>query len=139
MPYLFLSKKSGDSISSLNIHFPVRYPIKVIDLFTDSSGKNWFTSDNFAIPYRIHGGQDFVIADVSSDTIYRLTNSVKLFAKIHFLRKITKLFSANYAKNMRFIFRKDKNRFLFAITVFSVITSFVRLSIVSLAPNVPAA
>ena len=77
-PYLFLSKKNGDSISSLNINLPIRHPIKVIDRFTDSSGKDWYTSNNFAIPHRRHDGQDFVIADVSSDTIYRLNKNKDL-------------------------------------------------------------
>ena len=77
-PYMLMSKKDGNIISVLNISLPARYDTRVYDRFKDSSGQSWTTSSNFSIPNRRHDGQDFVISDISSDTIYKLTKSRKL-------------------------------------------------------------
>ena len=78
-PYMLMSKKDGDIISVLNIHLPVRYSTRVFDQFTDSSGQLWTSGSSFRIPNRRHDGEDFLIADISSDTIYRLTRNRDLF------------------------------------------------------------
>ncbi|MDR2010531.1 MAG: 6-bladed beta-propeller [Bacteroidales bacterium] len=77
-PYLFLSKKDGSTVSSLDRTLPVRYSnylkttvirdgkeldaVMVIQL----NGENW------------HDGKDFVIADLSSDTVFQFTRDKKL-------------------------------------------------------------
>jgi hypothetical protein len=62
-------------VSVFDINFSVRYLKRVtIDL-----GNNMFTSASISTPNnRFYGHQDFVIADISSDTIYRLTNNRNL-------------------------------------------------------------
>ncbi len=74
-PYMLMSKKDGSITSVLNISMPVRYSTKVYDSFTDSSGKPFTYSTSISLPNRRHFGQDFIISDVSSDTIYRLTKN----------------------------------------------------------------
>ena len=77
-PYMLMSKKDGSIISVINIHLSVRYAVRVTEQFTDSSGQRWEQGQNFSLPNRRHDGQDFIIADVSSDTIYRLTKNRNL-------------------------------------------------------------
>lgn len=60
-PYMFLSKRDGSIISTLNLTLPVRYPNLPIP-----------------IPINRYDGRDFVIADISSDTIYQLTKEKKI-------------------------------------------------------------
>jgi hypothetical protein len=74
-PYMFMSKKDGKITSTVNIHLPMRYSTKVYDQFTDSSGQLLTYSSSLAFPYRRQFGQDFVISDISADTIYRLTQN----------------------------------------------------------------
>ena len=72
-PYVLLSKKDGSVVSALDIHLPVRYSNRIaIDL-----GNNMIApaSVPFTISNRHYGYQDYVIADLSSDTIYRLTKN----------------------------------------------------------------
>ena len=73
-PYMFLSKKDGSITSTLNISFTERYDTRVITQ-SEVSGQSYFSSSSVTITNRRHNGQDFVIADVSSDTIYRLTKN----------------------------------------------------------------
>lgn len=74
-PYMFMSKKDGSIISTLNISLPVRYGNKVFHQFKDLSGQSWSYTSSISIPNRRHYGQEFVISDVSSDTIYWLTKN----------------------------------------------------------------
>ena len=71
-PYMLMSKKDGSIVHTFDINLPVRYSNRVaINL-----GNNMFTSASISTPNnRYFGHQDFVIADISSDTIYRLTNN----------------------------------------------------------------
>ena len=71
-PYMLMSKKDGSIVSVLDINLPVRYSGRIaIDL-----GNNMFTPASFRTrSNRYYGHQDFVIADISSDTIYRLTKN----------------------------------------------------------------
>ena len=61
-PYRLVSKKDGSLVNILDIHFPKRisnHGTKIISYPSSS----------------LHYGQDFVIADMSSDTIYLLTQN----------------------------------------------------------------
>jgi len=71
-PYMLLSKKDGSIVHTFDVNLPVRYSNRIaIDL-----GNNMFSSSSIPTPNnRYFGHQDFVIADISSDTIYRLTNN----------------------------------------------------------------
>ena len=73
-PYMLLSKKDGSITFTLNINLPVRYDTKEYIKFTDKTGQLYTTSSNLIIPNKRHFGEDFLIGDISSDTIYRLTN-----------------------------------------------------------------
>ena len=74
-PYMFMSKRDG-SLTPLDISLPVRYAIRAYEQFTDPSGQTYTFATPIPIFSRImHYGQDFVIADISSDTIYRLTKN----------------------------------------------------------------
>jgi len=79
MPYLFLSKEDGSIISTLDINLPVRYSSSVIIPFRSASGGGAVNANiSLGIPNRRHDGQDFIIGDISSDTIYRLTREKEL-------------------------------------------------------------
>jgi len=72
-PYTFISKKDGSVVSVLNLHLPKRYSNR----FPKIEGKMWAP----IIMYYSHNpyyGQDYVIADMSSDTLYLLTTDKKL-------------------------------------------------------------
>ena len=68
-PYLFMSKKDGSIISNLDINLPIRY-------------ETCFKSGNMSLIFGTQNnryfGQDFVIADISSDTIYKLSKNKEL-------------------------------------------------------------
>ena len=68
-PYFLVSKDDGSVILSLNVIFPDRFPIAVIESF------NLF---EYTFPVNRHFGQDFVIADISSDTVFMLTKQREL-------------------------------------------------------------
>jgi len=72
-PYMFMSKQDGSITDTLNIYLPVRYSTSVVDHWTDTSGVTWSQSSYFWIDNNRHFGHDFIISDVSSDTIYLLT------------------------------------------------------------------
>jgi len=69
-PYQFMSKKDGSIVSKLDIKLPVRYA-------TVFRFGEW---TNVHIPpyNRYYYGQDFVIGDYSSDTIYKLSKNKEL-------------------------------------------------------------
>ena len=74
-PYMLLSKKDGNITSTL-IHLPIRYNIHVDHgQQTDASGNSYSTGSTITVYNKRYAGHgnDLVIADVSSDTIYRLT------------------------------------------------------------------
>ena len=74
-PYMLLSKTDGSITANLNINLPVRYDKKVIIRHTDSSGMHWSYSSSTSVPNKRRCGQDLIIADLSLDTIYRLTKN----------------------------------------------------------------
>lgn len=77
-PYMFLSKEDGSMISALNLTLPVRYSEKIWMETTDDAGNPITTSLNISIPYHRYYGEDFVVADISSDTIFRLAKNKDL-------------------------------------------------------------
>jgi len=73
-PYSLISKKDGSLISVLDIHFPERYSNREQVLLDN----NMYTANILAYPDNRHYGQDFVIADISSDTLYLLKQNKEL-------------------------------------------------------------
>ena len=74
-PYRFVSKKDGSIISVLDIHFPKRYSSQQIIRYDD----NKYSTRHINYPARsMNYGQNLVIADISSDTLYLLTQNKKL-------------------------------------------------------------
>ena len=73
-PYYFISKKDGSVISELDIHLPKRYSTR----FVQMSGNNMYRVDETGFPHSMYYGQDFVISDISSDTLYLLTQNKAL-------------------------------------------------------------
>jgi hypothetical protein len=68
-PYLLMSKKDGSIINELNIVLPERYATT----FRSSTMTYVLPTLN-----NMYYGQDFVIADISSDTIYQLSRNKEL-------------------------------------------------------------
>lgn len=73
-PYMFISKKDGSLISVLDIHLPKRYS----NFFVKHFDNNTWGGHVMYYPHSIQYGQDFMIADKSSDTLYLLTQDRKL-------------------------------------------------------------
>ena len=72
-PYRFASKKDGSMISVLDIHFSKRYSSEMA-----KKENNTWRKIILYYPRNMHYGQDFVIADISSDTLYLLTQNKTL-------------------------------------------------------------
>jgi len=73
-PYSLISKKDGSLISVLDIHLPKRYSTRIAQI--DDKGR-WAPRQIY-YPCSMNFGPDFVIADISSDTLYLLTQSKEL-------------------------------------------------------------
>jgi hypothetical protein len=73
-PYSLISKKDGSLISVLNIHLPKRYSTR----FVQMEDNNKWRLISIYFPSSMHYGQDFMIADISSDTLYLLTQNKEL-------------------------------------------------------------
>jgi hypothetical protein len=72
-PYRLISKKDGSLISVLDIYLPERNSI-----FMSIEQGNNVRETQIYFPSNMYYGQDFVIADISSDTLYLLTRDRKL-------------------------------------------------------------
>jgi len=72
-PYRLMSKKDGSLISLLNFHFPKRYSSRILQ----KDGKNERAIQMY-FPSNVYYGHDFMIADISSDTLYMLTQNKKI-------------------------------------------------------------
>lgn len=70
-PYRLVSKKDGGLISVLDIHFSKRYSNAICQQL---EGNNW-RPFKFYYTHNRHYGSDIMIADISSDTLYRLSPS----------------------------------------------------------------
>ena len=68
-PYRLMSKKDGSLVSVLGLHFPKRYSNKVAQHLDGNIWRPYVLS----YPQNMHDGSDLIIADISSDTIYRLS------------------------------------------------------------------
>ena len=72
-PYRLMSKKDGSLISVLNIDLPKRFSNRIAKI-----EKNSWSGIIMYYPSSIYYGSDFMIADISSDTLYMLTQSKKI-------------------------------------------------------------
>ena len=71
-PYLFMSKKDGSIVDTLNFYLPERVSNRVYrEVVVD--GKNAMQPFTFVLSNNRSYGKNFLIADWSSDTIYKLT------------------------------------------------------------------
>ena len=78
-PYLLLSKQDGSVVTTLNINLPVRYSYRQTQVIDPGGGReNIYTSLSFPVSNSWYYGEDFVITDISSDTIYRLSKDRNL-------------------------------------------------------------
>ena len=76
-PYLFMSKKDGSITDNVNIHLPVRLSNVAVSTF-EENGQPVMHSRGVHISYNRSYGKNFLIADWSADTIYRLTPQKEL-------------------------------------------------------------
>ena len=76
-PYKFMSKKDGSFTDSLNIHLPVRLSNAAV-WHGEENGQPMTYSRSMRISYNRSYGKNFLIADWSADTIYRLTPQKEL-------------------------------------------------------------
>ncbi|MDR2913889.1 MAG: 6-bladed beta-propeller [Tannerella sp.] len=76
-PYLFMSKKDGSFTDSLNIHLPVRLSNTSV-WHGEENGQPMTYSRSMRISYNRSYGKNFLIADWSADTIFRLTPQKEL-------------------------------------------------------------
>lgn len=73
-PYRLVSKKDGSLIAMLGLHFPKRYSNAIPQKL---EGNKW-RSFQFYYPQNMHYGQNLMIADISSDTLYQLSPDKEL-------------------------------------------------------------
>jgi len=71
-PYMLMSKRDGSIVDTLNIHLPVRLSNAAV-WRVEENGQPMTYSMNVPITNNRSFGNDFIITDWSSDTIYRLT------------------------------------------------------------------
>jgi len=76
-PYIFMSKKDGSFTDSLNIYLPVRLS-NISTWQEEVDGQMMMVSRGYSISYNRSYGKNFLIADWSADTIYRLTPQKEL-------------------------------------------------------------
>ncbi|MDR0604732.1 MAG: 6-bladed beta-propeller [Bacteroidales bacterium] len=74
-PYSLISKKDGSIISVLDIHLPERYSARIAKI---EDNNKWWPIRIFFRGYSMYYGRDFMIADMSSDTLYLLTQNREL-------------------------------------------------------------
>jgi len=77
-PYMLMSKKDGSIVSELNIHMPERYSNRGITSFMNESGQRMTMPITISITNNRNFGQDLIIADISSDTIFKLSKNKEL-------------------------------------------------------------
>lgn len=74
-PYKLISKKDGSLISVLDLHFSKRYSSS--KAIVNTNNKTW-QPITISYPTSMHWGEDFVVADISSDTIFHLNKKREL-------------------------------------------------------------
>jgi hypothetical protein len=76
-PYLFLSKQDGGIVSALDWELPVRYS-NMLNFKVNWDGKELTATKTITLEGdNLYDGKDFVIADLSSDTIFQITQDKK--------------------------------------------------------------
>lgn len=73
-PYYLISKKDGNVVSVLDIHFSKRYSNRMFKILDNNESM----TNILFYPHSMYYGQDLVIADISSDTLYLLNQNKKL-------------------------------------------------------------
>ena len=76
-PYSKISKMDGSVVETLNIHLPVRMHNRIVIEISIEGQQGWMPVTS-PISYHRSYGNNFLIADWSSDTIYRLTPRMEL-------------------------------------------------------------
>ncbi len=76
-PYMLMSKNDGSIVSTLDILMPVRYSNRII-VEVEVNGQTYFTPLTINTPNNRYYGNNHLIADLSSDTIYLLTKNKEL-------------------------------------------------------------
>jgi len=78
-PYSLVSKKDGSIVGVLDIHLSKRYSTNIIkEVKNDNKGNITVNSAYIAFSNNMNYGRDFVISDISSDTMYLLTQNREL-------------------------------------------------------------
>ena len=72
-PYLLLSKEDGSIVYTFDVSFPTRYINRTAERVTGAGREVLYVPVSISLSNNRHFGQDFLIADISSDTIYLLT------------------------------------------------------------------
>lgn len=72
-PYRFISKKDGNPMGTLDIYFPQRVPIAI----AQQEGNMW-RPYKFSYPSNARFGDDLMLMNVSSDTLYKLSPQKRL-------------------------------------------------------------
>ena len=114
-PYLFVSKRDGGIVSTLDFRLPSRYATMTAPLYS-ITGEIRQPPIMFAIPNNIHFGEDFVIADLSSDTIYRLNVKNKKLVPL-LVRKPSVHESSQFKTMLASMFTTDKFMFLWKVAL----------------------
>jgi len=76
-PYKLMSKKDGSIVSDIDIRLPVRYTNRVVEEI-EINGQKGTTAQYINTSNNLYYGQDFILSEISSDSIYRLTRSGEL-------------------------------------------------------------
>lgn len=78
-PYRLISKKDGSTIYVLDINLSQRYSRTFRENYMKDKGGNYISQGwTTSIGNNMHYGQDFIIADMSSDTMYLLNRNREL-------------------------------------------------------------
>jgi hypothetical protein len=76
-PYMLMSKNDGSIVSTLDISLPVRYSNRIA-IEVEVNGQTFFTPLTIVTPNNRYYGNNLLIADLSSDTIYLFTKNKEL-------------------------------------------------------------
>ena len=81
-PYLYISKKDGEILSELDIDFPARYSSTKNLQVTAPNGRVGIQPFALKVWSNPSDGENLIIADISTDTIYQLTPTKRLIPLI---------------------------------------------------------
>ena len=112
-PYLLLSKRDGSIISTLEINLPVRYSNSIAQY--DENRQPIGQPVMITTPNNRRFGEDFVIADISSDTIFVLAKNKDLTPIL--VRRPSIHSSSPFKTILTSLFTTDKFIFLWRIAL----------------------